>query len=119
MMPKLPEPDLYAHELISNEGGIFLGCANLDVVKQSHVDGETCEKINVLFSESSVRAIQEEAYRAGMSAAVPAGWKVVPVVPTQTMLYTVGSPGEYVADMAAGFMKDIWSAMLAVSPEVK
>jgi hypothetical protein len=68
MMPKLPEPDLYVHELIYNKGGVFLGCSNLDVVKQAHVDGETSEKIDALFSESSVRAIQEEAYKAGVAA---------------------------------------------------
>lgn len=68
MMPKLPEPDLYVHELIGNNGGIFLGCDNLDVVKKSHTDGETGEEIITLFSEQAVRAIQEEAYRAGMAA---------------------------------------------------
>jgi len=120
MMPKLPEPDLYVHELICNNGGIFLGCSNLDVVKQAHTDGETSEKIDTLFLESSVRAIQEEAYRAGMAAAVPEGWKLVPVEPTQAMVVQgAGIIDDNGGNARWGDIREAWDAMLSASPEVK
>lgn len=64
------------------------------------------------YSERAVRAIQEEAYRAGMAAAVPDGWKVVPVEPTKEMVDAWISTYE-------GYIQDVWKAMLSVSPEVK
>jgi hypothetical protein len=49
--------------------------------------------------------------------AVPEGWKLVPVEPTQEMLYLVGKPGETIADMASGYRKDMWTAMLSEAPQ--
>ena len=49
-MPKLPEPDGFI------EGG---------TTPNGHVWSDSC------YTEQTVRAIQEEAYKAGMSAAVP------------------------------------------------
>ena len=50
MMPKLPEPDGFI------EGG---------TTPNGHVWSDSC------YTEQTVRAIQEEAYKAGMAAAVP------------------------------------------------
>lgn len=63
---------------------------------------------------SAVRAIQEEAYRAGMAAAVPAGWKPVPLMPTEEMfkasIYRSDDPGD------EGAINN-WEAMLAAAPK--
>ena len=52
-----------------------------------------------------------------LAARVPDGWKLVPVEPTSEMLYLVGKQGEVMADMAAGYRKEIWAAMLAATPQ--
>jgi hypothetical protein len=87
MMPKLPEPDVNFYNPFT-------------------------EKRVVAYEKKSVRAIQEEAYKAGWSAAVPDGWKVVPVVPTKEMVDAWISTYE-------GYIQDVWKAMLSASPEVK
>jgi hypothetical protein len=51
-----------------------------------------------------------------LAAQVPDGWKLVPVEATREMLYIVGKPGEPIADMAASYRKDIWTAMLSAAP---
>jgi hypothetical protein len=69
---------------------------------------------------SFARAIQEEAYKAGMAAAVPDGWKVVPAVPTN----------EWVGNLAkqqSGSLEEVpflaihqcIAELLEASPEVK
>ena len=70
MMPKLPEPDAW---MLSDTARPF------DKPWPTRVDSEAYRLASVrsdfkcaqLFEESSVRAIQEEAYKAGMAAAVP------------------------------------------------
>jgi hypothetical protein len=57
-----------------------------------------------------------ESLRAQLAARVPDGWKLVPVEATREMLYIVGKPGEPIADMAASYRKDIWTAMLSAAP---
>lgn len=71
------------------------------------------------------RAIQEEAYKAGMAAAVPDGWKAVPVEPTEDMLINidedVGGHCYSCTRWRASWddCRRVWSAMLSASPEVK
>jgi hypothetical protein len=66
------------------------------------------------YSLEAVRAIQEEAYRAGMAASVPDGWKVVPVEPTREMM------DAYLAVRGAfQSARSDWTAFLSASPEVK
>jgi hypothetical protein len=60
MMPKLPEPNF---KLIWRGGQYW--------VSKPNIDGTD------VYTPETVRAIQEEAYKAGMAAAVPDGWRVV------------------------------------------
>jgi hypothetical protein len=95
MMPKLPEPDF---KLIWRGGQYWVSRPNI-----ASTD---------VYAPETVRAIQEEAYKAGMAAAVPDGWKVVPVEPTKEMVDAWISAYE-------GYIQDVWKAMLSASPEVK
>jgi hypothetical protein len=98
-LPKLPEPEKY-----------FV---------------QTTDGFVIRYTPDSVRAIQEEAYRAGMAAAVPDGWKAVPVEPTEDMLMNVdedvGGHCYSCTRWRASFddCRRVWSAMLSASPEIK
>jgi hypothetical protein len=95
MMPKLPEPDCNAYEPKLGQSEDY-------------------------WRASSVRAIQEEAYKAGMAAAVPDGWKVVPVVPTKAMVVQgAGMIDDNGGNARWSDMREAWEAMLSASPEVK
>ena len=37
----LPEPDLYAHELLANGGGVWLGVLEKGICEKAHDEGET------------------------------------------------------------------------------
>jgi hypothetical protein len=83
------------------------------------------------------RAIQEEAYRAGMASAVPDGWKVVPEVMTDEMLRSScaselpaifkhalrgENDGEKTTEMIDAIIRrhvKSYKAALSASPEVK
>jgi hypothetical protein len=100
MMPKLPEPNF---KLIWR-GGQYL-------VSKPNIDGTD------VYTPETVRAIQEEAYKAGMAAAVPDGWKVVPVEPTIAMCLSGAKARlsiEYPTPAEAAYI-----AMLSAAPEVK
>lgn len=43
------KPFIYAHELIDNPCGIWIGCADEKVVRDSHTDGETGTEIVALY----------------------------------------------------------------------
>lgn len=47
---------------------------------------------------------------------VPPGFKMVPVEPTEEMCNPSGEKGP-VADMSAGYRKEIWKSMIATAPE--
>jgi hypothetical protein len=105
MMPKLPEPDLCDGVALGKNEKYF-----------GTFDGYTPE---------TVLAIQEEAYRAGMAAAVPDGWKVVPVEPSPKMLKAAqkadmyhGPHDEWLEYDGADVVR-IFKAMLSATPEVK
>jgi hypothetical protein len=84
---------------------------------------------------SFARAIQEEAYKAGMAAAVPEGWKVVPVEPTSEMIDAAGrskaidDEGEFPSlydhidysgdNKTRTAIRTALTAALSASPEVK
>ena len=55
---------------------------------------------------------QQQAYEAGKQAAVPEGFKIVPIVPTQAMLDA--PPNAWAADALITY-----KAMIAASPEPK
>ncbi len=44
------------------------------------------------------------------------GWRIVPVMPTDAMLYLDGEPGSQIGDTAAQYRRQIWAAMLAAAP---
>lgn len=94
MTPKLPEPDDVSTEV------------------------ETGKEV-AWFFESSVRAIQEEAYRAGMADAVPDGWKLVPVEPTERMLVFGDDAARQCGLNNIVPAGPIYRYMLSAAPEVK
>lgn len=54
-------PVLYTHILIehvSKESGIHLGLADIDIVRQSHIDGETSKQIFKWHSDAEVKKLQ-------------------------------------------------------------
>jgi hypothetical protein len=44
------EPFMYAHELLANGGGIWIGCKSLAILRQAHDPGETGEEIVALYT---------------------------------------------------------------------
>lgn len=58
---KLPEPDLYARELIANGGGIWLGCHDKRVCEQAHDPGETGEEVRGYYTTEQVLEIVRHA----------------------------------------------------------
>jgi hypothetical protein len=84
-LPKLPEPDGFRSRYRSDPGMIGHYPWTYADQRRRYYDRPECEYEN-LFAAEKVRAIQEEAYRAGMAAAVPDGWKVVPWEPDQEMI---------------------------------
>lgn len=65
----LPEANLYAHELLSNGGGIWLACASESIVRQAHDPGETGEEIRALFTAEQMREYVLADRRAALSSA--------------------------------------------------
>ena len=59
----LPEPSLFAHELLANGGGVWLGCVKRDICEQAHVPGETGDEVReyVTLAEAIAHAAQVEA----------------------------------------------------------
>lgn len=52
----LPEPTLYVHELLSNGGGIWLGCPEKDVVEKASDPGETGDVVLHMVTLEAARA---------------------------------------------------------------
>lgn len=50
----LPEPDLYAHELILNGGGVWLGCHKKGICEQAYEEGETGEEVREYYTTQQV-----------------------------------------------------------------
>lgn len=65
---ELPEPDLYAHELIENGGGVWLGCIEKGICEQSYVEGETGDVIIELYSAERVLGLIRSAVLAPRAA---------------------------------------------------
>lgn len=53
----LGKPFIYAHELLKNPGGIWLGCDDKNIVEQAHIEGETGSVIVALYTEEQVLEI--------------------------------------------------------------
>lgn len=56
-------PVLYTHILtgsVSEESGIHLGLDDIEIVRQSHIDGETSEQIFKWHSDAEVVSLQHE-----------------------------------------------------------
>lgn len=51
---ELPEPDLYAHELIENGGGVWLGTNVKGICEQAYVEGETGTVVTEFYSAERV-----------------------------------------------------------------
>jgi len=58
---KMPKPFIYAHELIENKGGVWLGVAEKGICEQAHTPGETGEEVVALYTAQSLREILEQA----------------------------------------------------------
>lgn len=56
-MTKWPEPFLYAHELIQNGRGVWLGTSEKGICEQAHTPGETGEEVVTLYTADQVRSI--------------------------------------------------------------
>lgn len=50
----LPEPDLYAHELILNGGGVWLGVPEKGICEQAYVEGETGKEVREYYNVNQV-----------------------------------------------------------------
>lgn len=77
---KMPEAELFTHELISNGGGVHIGVGTKGICEQSYVEGETSEAVQewVLIStlkqygDARAREVLEMAVER--IAAVQEGW---------------------------------------------
>lgn len=71
------------------------------------------------YTRDKVLAIQKQAYEDGLKDAVPDGYVLVKIQPTEAMLYPGPLPKneaeKFAADMAAGYRKEIWASMLTAS----
>lgn len=54
-MSTLPKPDLYAHELLTNGGGLWLATSEEGLCEKAHTPGETGETVIRLYTEKTVR----------------------------------------------------------------
>lgn len=59
-LPPLQEPNMHAHELLSNDGGVWLGCKDKSVVERAHDPGETGEEVRALFTAEQMQAYAEQ-----------------------------------------------------------
>lgn len=59
-MPPLPLPFLYAQELITNGGGVWLGCVQKGICEQAHTPGETGEEVINLHKDEAVHTYARE-----------------------------------------------------------
>lgn len=74
----LGKPFIYAHELLKNPGGIWLGCDDKNIVEQAHIEGETGSVIVALYTEEQVLEIikqqtEEQARELAALKAQPTG----------------------------------------------
>lgn len=68
---KLPEPFLYAHELIENEdvgqsGGIWLGVNKEGICEEAHIEGETGDVVIKLFTAEQLEEYAEQRVREAL-----------------------------------------------------
>lgn len=70
MTYKLPEPDLYAHELITNEGGVWLGVPEKGICEQAYAEGETGREVRRYYMAATTQQIADAAYAEGLAARV-------------------------------------------------
>ena len=72
------------------------------------------------YTEEDMDSYARAAVEADRAQRVPDGWKLVPVEPTEEMLNCGPAPAndaeKFAADLAAGYRKNIWAAMLASTP---
>ncbi|XAI95213.1 hypothetical protein [Leptolyngbya phage Lbo-JY16] len=51
------KPFIYAHELLSNGGGVWLGCDSEEITRTAHIDGETGEEVIALYHVADYDAL--------------------------------------------------------------
>ena len=51
------KPFIYAHELLSNGGGVWLGCDSEEITLAAHIDGETGEEVIALYHAADYKAL--------------------------------------------------------------
>lgn len=54
----MSKPFIYAHELISNGGGVWLGCDSEETTRLAHIDGKTGDEVIALYKASDYDALQ-------------------------------------------------------------
>jgi hypothetical protein len=112
----LPEANLYAHELLSNGGGIWLACSSEAILRQTHDPDETGDEVRALYTADQMRA-----YRAALP--VQQGWQLVPTTPTPEMLDAASkllmTPLDGMARAGIKGPYGVYRAMLAASPQPK
>lgn len=54
------KPFIYVHELLSNSGGIWLGCDDESAVRLAYMEGETGSEVIALVKQTDVEARIEE-----------------------------------------------------------
>jgi hypothetical protein len=62
----LPAPGLFAHELITNGGGIYLGCNSRSICEQAHTPGETSEEISEFYTAEQLRSYGDARVAAAL-----------------------------------------------------
>lgn len=54
------KPFIYAHQLISNNAGIWIGCNDEAAVRGSHTPGETGDEVIALYHGKDVAELQAQ-----------------------------------------------------------
>jgi hypothetical protein len=77
MTQELPNPSLYAHELILNGGGVWLGVPEKGICEQAYVEGETSKEVKEFYSAEQMK----DQYTKGYEDAA----KQTPLTPKQRL----------------------------------
>ena len=95
-MSNLPKPTLYASEIITKGGGIWMGCDDEDIVRRSHTPGETGTEVKAFYTEEqmleygSIRSVLPTFASTPNAVHVPGyGWVDVKAVRAIEYIYGI------------------------------
>ena len=66
---KMPEPELFTHELITNGGGVYLGVAEKGICERSYVEGETSALVHEWVLLSTAKQYGDDRAREALEMA--------------------------------------------------